>query len=409
VTRLYLRFYAALLVSLVVFAVATTVVMHRSGGPIAQAGMTLGRLVQNALPPADLPAAQQQVALEKLVEGLNADITLLAADGTRLATIGKPLSLRGHAADEPDRPAWVMHLKDGRLLLLSNAPINFRYPAHILLLMLLTMALVVGVAAYPVIRRMGKRLERLQAGVESLGSGDLSARVEVEGRDEVARLAESFNRAASRIEELVAARKALLANASHELRTPLTRIRLAIELMKESADPKRKARLEQDIAELDLLIDEILLASRLDVVTERSEEGEVDLLPLAAEECARYEDVALNGVAITVKGDSRLLRRMLRNLLENAARHGAPPVEVWLNPIADGVEIVVEDGGTGVRAEDFERIFEPFYRRNHASGYVGTGLGLALVRQIARHHGGDVRCARTSAGRNSFVVTLPIR
>ena len=82
----------------------------------------------------------------------------------------------------------------------------------------------------------------------------------------MARLAESFNRAAARIEELVGAHKLLLANASHELRTPLSRIRLGIELLKETADPKRKAELERDIAELDALIDQILLSSRLDAV-----------------------------------------------------------------------------------------------------------------------------------------------
>src|SRR2546422_10542284 len=116
------------------------------------------------------------------------------------------------------------------------------------------LALAVGVGAYPVVRRLTSRLERLQAGVESLGAGELSARVKVEGSDEVARLAESFNRAAGRIGELIGAHKALLANASHELRTPLARIRMAVELMKESADPVRKAGPEQDIPEPDALI-----------------------------------------------------------------------------------------------------------------------------------------------------------
>ena len=97
----------------------------------------------------------------------------------------------------------------------------------------LLLALIVGVVAYPLVRHLTKRLERLQRGVESLGAGDLSARVPVEGSDEVAALAASFNRAAERIEALVGAHKTLLANASHELRTPLARIRMATELMKE--------------------------------------------------------------------------------------------------------------------------------------------------------------------------------
>src|SRR6266436_5722454 len=119
-----------------------------------------------------------------------------------------------------------------------------------LLASLALLALAVGVGAYPVVRRLTRRLERLQQGVESLGAGDLGVRVQVEGADEIGRLAESFNRAAARIEDLVGSHKALLANASHELRTPLARIRMAIELMKQSADPARKRELEQDIAEL---------------------------------------------------------------------------------------------------------------------------------------------------------------
>ena len=277
---------------------------------------------------------------------------------------------------------------------------------HAVIFALSILALVVGVLAYPVARRLTKRLERLQQGVESLGAGDLSARVPVEGNDEVARLADSFNRAAERIERLVGAHKTLLANASHELRTPLARIRLATELMKESADPKLKAGLDQDIAELDLLIDEILLASRLDTVAEPDVDENVDLLALAAEECAHYSDVELDGTAVSCRGDPRLLRRLLRNLLENAQRHGIPPVHVRLAQSARGIEIVVSDEGPAIPDDESARLFEPFYRRAGVTQSVGAGLGLALVRQIAQRHGSTVHYASAN-GRNSFIVVLP--
>jgi len=239
-------------------------------------------------------------------------------------------------------------------------------------------------------------------------AGDLTARVPVEGNDEVAQLAHSFNRAAERIEALVGAHKTLLANASHELRTPLARIRMATELMKESADPKRKAGLDQDIAEIDLLIDEILLASRLDAVAELDVTEAVDLLALAAEECARYGDVQLDGESVVVHGDPRLLRRLLRNLLENAQRHGRPPTEVRIARAPDIVQISVSDAGAAIPVEQRPRLFEPFYRRAGGAN-VGAGLGLALVRQIARHHGGNVDFVATAENRNSFVVSLPLR
>jgi signal transduction histidine kinase len=157
------------------------------------------------------------------------------------------------------------------------------------------------VAAFPLVRHLTKRLERLQMGVEKLGAGDLTARVPVEGKDEVARLAQSFNRAADQIEQLVGAHKTLLANASHELRTPLARIRLALELIPEGIDPKRRKGLEQDIAELNHLLDEILLASRLGAIQENTDTEELDLLALAAEECAHYDDVELDGESAVMR------------------------------------------------------------------------------------------------------------
>ena len=242
-----------------------------------------------------------------------------------------PARDRGGWIYGPGGPGWSLRLPDGRILV-ARAPMRHRHPAVNLTLFLGLIALVVAACAYPVVRGLTRRLERLQTGVETLGAGDLSARVQVSGRDEVARLAASFNRAAARIEELVHAHRMLLSNASHELRTPLSRIRLGIELFQEKGDPKYKAELERDIAELDLLIDEILLASRLDTkLPDVGASEELDLLGLAAEECARY-DCTPEGEPVTVRGDPRLLRRLVRNLLENARRHGKPPVRVEVRP-----------------------------------------------------------------------------
>jgi signal transduction histidine kinase len=299
----------------------------------------------------------------------------------------------------------LWHAMGGEMMIPAHR--TFVFMPHRFHLLLVLVGLGIGLAAYPLVRQITRRLERLQQGVESLGAGDLSARVPVEGKDEVAHLAASFNRAAGRIEQLVKANKALLANASHELRTPLARIRLAVELVKESVDPKRRAGLEQDIAELDWLVDEILLASRLDTVTDAIEAQEVDLLALAAEESARYEGAQLQGTPCMIRGDARLLRRMLRNLLENAARHGMPPTHLRITPETVTTTITVWDGGSGVPAAEFENVFRPFYSPQDGRPRTGTGLGLSLVRQIARRHGGDAQCATMADGRSCFVVTLP--
>jgi signal transduction histidine kinase len=410
--RLYLRFYIALLVSLALLGLAASVLVHFAGGPVEQAAVTVGRLVQNVLPPAQAPASEQQQALQRVAAGIKADVTLFAEDGMIIAAIGRPLPMPSARHDHllsfghwPGSTFSSLRLADGRLLVLSvpNGSGVTRADFHLLVLFAV---LSIGLAAYPIVRQLSGRLERLQRGVDSLGAGDLGARVAVEGRDEIAGLAESFNRAATQIEQLIHANRSLLANASHELRTPLARIRLAVEMLKQSADPKTKAGLEQDIAELDGLVDEILLASRLDTVAQNDVREEIDLLALAAEESARYDEVQLEGEHVKIQGDPRLLRRLLRNLLENARRHGVPPTQVRLQREGNIVVLKVWDNGPGPAPAEFEQLFTPFYRRRDSHKSTGNGLGLSLVRQIARRHGGDARCTSMDDGRSCFIVTL---
>ena len=133
----------------------------------------------------------------------------------------------------------------------------------------------------------------------------------------------------------------------------------------------------------------------------------LDLLALAAEECARYDGAQLDGQVATVRGDARLLRRLLRNLLENGRRHGTPPIRVRITHSGGKAVITVWDDGPGVPPTEFENVFRPFYRPKDAGDRAGSGLGLSLVRQIARRHGGDAGCAAMDDGRSCFVVTLP--
>ena len=252
-------------------------------------------------------------------------------------------------------------------------------------------AAVAGLAAYPVVRHLTRRLEGLRRGVEAWGAGALDRRVAVEGKDEVAAVAATFNQAADRIERLVEAHRSLLANASHELRSPLARLRIAIDLYELSASEERKREIVRNLGELDGLVEEILLASRLDHNDRLDPVEAVDLLALTAEEGAR-NGVAVNGQPATVLGDPRLLTRLVRNLMQNALRHGAPPVTAELKSANGTVELRIRDHGPGIPAGESERVFEPFYRpsgRGETAG--GWGLGLSLVRQIARHHKASVR------------------
>ena len=319
--------------------------------------------------------------------------------------------------------------------------------------MLGLVAVAVAVGTYPIVRRLTKRLEAVQHGVERWGNGDLSTRLPETGQDEVAFLAQRFNHSAEQIQALLtdqktllesqkallASQKSLLANASHELRSPLTRIRMGLELLtgspgqqEQATPPARsamafKAEITRNIGELDQLIEEILLASRLDArEADMGTVEAVDLIALAAEECARAHaelDVRRGPASpagqsagqsptsdeMVVQGVSKLLRRALRNLLENAQRHGAGEVTVTLQTSDAQAVLRVCDRGPGVPPAYQARIFEPFYRLPGSSERDGgVGLGLALVKSIAVRHGGDVACENQPQGGACFSIRLPL-
>jgi signal transduction histidine kinase len=395
--------------SLVLVVLTAGLAWHFMAGipPFGQPFEIARELVTELVPPASAPPQLQQRTIDRWASNLNADLALFGRNKEPLAASGRPLPAPSRGAGwmrTPAGPAVSIPLTDGRWLVV-RMPTPHRPSGFMIAAFLGAIALAVALGAWPIVRRLTGRLERLQNGVESLGAGDLAARVKVEGRDEVARLAQSFNQAAARIENLVSAHKMLLANASHELRTPLTRIRLGLELVE--AQPERKAELTKDIAELDQLVDEILLVSRLDAAEQLDAREDIDLAALAAEECSRYEDCSVTGQSVTVRGDPMLLRRMIRNLVENAQLHGKPPIEVTVERRADQAALRVSDHGSVIAEDARERLFSPFYRIPERSGSKGTGLGLALVRQIARRHGGDV--SYEPAHGNCFIVTLPAR
>ena len=350
------------------------------------------------------------------------------------ATAEPETAAPGRRHQEGSGPEFVVRMHDGQTVHMhlprppsspwSRPPFGFFW-------MLSLVAVAVALGTYPIIRKLTRRLERLQNGVEKWGAGDLTVRVPEGGQDEVAFLAARFNHAAERIETLVkshesllASQKSLLANASHELRSPLTRIRMGLELMGSPKSPTFKAEIERNIAELDQLIEEILLASRLDArEADLGTIESVDLIGLAAEECARVDaelDVQLTNLlasgedstdasVLPVQGVTKLLRRVVRNLLENARRYGAGEITVLLGKSGDQAVIRVCDRGPGVAPELRERIFEPFYRLPGATERDGgVGLGLALVKSIVIRHGGAVFCENRPDGGACFVVQLPL-
>ncbi len=302
----------------------------------------------------------------------------------------------------------------------GDSPMGWLRPPYGFMWVLALAGLVVMIGVFPVARRLTLRLEALQRGVQRWGEGDLSVRLPEGGQDEVADLSRRFNAAAERVQSLMdtqagllQSQKSLLANASHELRSPLARIRMALELMEVGGSSAARAEVSRSINELDQLIDEILLASRLDAqAADLGTVEDVDLTGLVAEECARVGacfESAAGQDGVLVRGVAKLLRRAVRNLLENARRHGGADVSAELALEAGQAVLYVNDRGPGVPPALRERIFEPFYRLPGASERDGgAGLGLSLVRSIVLRHGGGVSCADREGGGARFRLWLPL-
>jgi len=447
VRSLYLRIWLTVVAAVALFALVSGWLVHRH---MAQERQRLesaaqgraeawGDLLQRSLPPADAPAAEQSAALAEWSQRLRLPMALETADGQRIAA--SESYLRREADGPPGmRRGIPIRLDDGRTLWVARrgmrpggppdapgpradrlgpvfplVPAGFEGAGVVLLLGVLFLGVTAG--AYPVVRRLTRRLEALKAGVETFGSGALHHRVSEQGRDEVAAVAASFNRAAARVETLLRSHQTLLANASHELRSPLARLKMAVSLLPDAQGPGRErllAEVHTNIGELDALVEEVLLASRLDAAADAQPLALVDLFALAQEEGARVQ-ADVQGAPLLVQGEERLLRRALRNLLENAQRYGAGEVSVTVqaqgSPIGTPgpvVQVRVCDRGPGVPEPWRERIFEPFFRLpGHAEREGGVGLGLSLVRQIAQRHGGSVRCEGRDGGGSCFTLTLP--
>jgi signal transduction histidine kinase len=454
---LYLRIYLTLVVLLLAFAFGSGWLFQRHfeqerSRVEAAAGERLtamATLIHRSLPGADAPRAQQAAALAEWSQRLRIPLALDDAQGQRIASADSFLRREAEQLGsafavrlEDERTLWMMRggpfirgvrevrqegaggpgmerLRGVRPRLESAwlpgfAPAWQNGVTLVILLVLLFIGVAIG--AYPVVRRLTRRLEHLQRGVEQFGAGQLSHRVDDAGKDEVASLARSFNRSAEQVEALLRSHQSLLANASHELRSPLARLKMALSLT-ETATPEQRELLQREIhtniSELDALIEEVLLASRLDARAQgdTADDQIMDLLGIAAEEAARTgAQLETQGSApLRVLGDERLLRRALRNLLENARRYGGEDVLLTLAEI-DGKRIALQvcDRGPGVPQAMRERIFEPFFRLpGHAEVSGGVGLGLSLVKQIAQRHKGSVHCTARSGGGSCFVLELP--
>jgi two-component system, OmpR family, osmolarity sensor histidine kinase EnvZ len=308
-------------------------------------------------------------------------------------------------------PAYVdvrVAVAGGVMRILAPRERAFATNGHIFVFWVSLATVLLTAVAILFIRNQTRAIERLANAAEAFGRGGDAPRFKPQGAKEVRRAASAFLDMRARIQRHIEQRTALLASVSHDLRTPLTRLKLTLALMEPG---KRIAEMKRDLAEMEHMIDEYLAFARGEG-GEAAEPLALDRLLAEVSEGARKAGAEIlvasdPGLTATVRPNA--IRRALANLVMNAAAHGEH-VRVAARRASDTeLEIVVDDDGPGIPAEQYEEAFKAFARLDESRNQntKGVGLGLAIARDVARGHGGDITLGRSPLGGLRAVVRLP--
>lgn len=323
--------------------------------------------------------------------------------------------------------ALYIHARVGpdRWLRIGPLPSFEAMPLSLALALLIMVLITLAGAIYLIVWSVEDRVGRLERAATRIAAGHLSSRVRVDGNDFLGRLGMALNGMAAQVQSLLRSQQEMIRAVSHELRTPVARIRFAVQMLEDlSRDDSARRQLEgidEDIAELDRLIDEILTYAKLDSenaqgVSLKTESLECRALAWRVVETlsplhAHLTLSVSEGEELEVEAEPRYLQRALQNLVANACRHAESQVSVSVLREPRAVRFDVEDDGSGVPEKDRITIFKPFARlddsRTRRSG--GYGLGLSIVQKIMAWHGGNVVVDRSERlGGARFSLLLPL-
>ncbi|WP_367880317.1 sensor histidine kinase BfmS [Acinetobacter oleivorans] len=317
----------------------------------------------------------------------------------------------------PNHPTQVLVL--GPVPMFNWMPLQLSAGITLFSLFLLSLGV------YGLILPLERKIRQVRYALNRMKSGDLSLRVPIEGSDEMANLASSYNNMSDHIQRLIEAQRELMRAVSHELRTPVARIRFGTEMLAEEDDYNHRMHqvdmIDKDIEALNTLIDEIMTYAKLEQGTPSLDFAEIalfdvlDQVAVETEALKTQKEIELLAPPVYLKVDAerRYLHRVVQNLVGNAVRYCDNKVRITGGVHSDGMAFVcVEDDGAGIPEQDRQRVFEAFARlddsRTRASG--GYGLGLSIVSRIAYWFGGEIKVDESpTLGGARFIMTWPAK
>lgn len=389
----------------------------------------LGALVTSGVAPRDITIPDDGTSFAQII--LNGDV-IASSTNVRgqppvdMLTDSSQITVRQTSGDEEvfrlvvteqNSPAGPVTIAVGTTLV--DMEQTTRVATWTLTITGLALTMLAGAATWVVVRRALRPVDSMRAEVADITVSGLDRRVsQPTTDDEIRLLADTLNDMLVRLESGTRAQRDFVSAASHELRTPIAVIRNVLEVAQSTDAPNWReiadSVLEEDIR-MERLVDDLLLIARTDAGVSRSEHWTaVDLDDIVFEEARRVPSpIQINVSRVSagqVNGDVEQLRRVVRNLFDNALRHATQAIEVDLSSVGGRVSVAVDDDGPGVAPEDRTRIFERFVRldesRTRSDG--GTGLGLAIVTELVDSLGGDVHVESSERlGGARFVFTLP--
>ncbi|MBO9530432.1 MAG: sensor histidine kinase BfmS [Acinetobacter oleivorans] len=312
-----------------------------------------------------------------------------------------------------------------RVLVLGPVPMFNWMPLQLSAGITLFSLFLLSLGVYGLILPLERKIRQVRYALNRMKSGDLSLRVPIEGSDEMANLASSYNNMSDHIQRLIEAQRELMRAVSHELRTPVARIRFGTEMLAEEDDYNHRMHqvdmIDKDIEALNTLIDEIMTYAKLEQGTPSLDFAEIalfdvlDQVAVETEALKTQKEIELVAPPVYLKVDAerRYLHRVVQNLVGNAVRYCDNKVRITGGVHSDGMAFVcVEDDGAGIPEQDRQRVFEAFARlddsRTRASG--GYGLGLSIVSRIAYWFGGEIKVDESpTLGGARFIMTWPAK